>query len=123
MPGGGKIVASRTPSVWLVRWHPQAIVEKNGIEDSGERVAIAHAIEKLQVDGPALAHPHQSAVLGEEGRVFGSCVPGEGEAARVRSTAGLRGRCSRSWPWVQRRKSTRQASSVRCEPPGCDLIA
>jgi len=29
-------------------------VEKNAIEDTRERVAIAHAIEKLKVDGPAL---------------------------------------------------------------------
>lgn len=80
MPGGGKIVAPRTPSAWLVRWHPQAIVEKNAIENVRERVAIAHAIEKLKVDGPALAHPHQSTVLGEEGSGLRELRPRRGRS-------------------------------------------
>jgi hypothetical protein len=55
-------------------------VEKNALEDSRERVAIAHAIEKLEVDGPALAHPHQSAVLGEEGSGLRELRPRQGRS-------------------------------------------
>ena len=52
-------------SDWQVSWHPEALKEMNAVRDSGERGAIAHAIEKLEVDGPMLRSPHQSAVLGE----------------------------------------------------------
>lgn len=65
--GGRKIVARVTPARWEVAWHPKALDEKNAIEDVAERVAIAHVIEKLEVDGPALRSPHQSGVKGEEG--------------------------------------------------------
>jgi hypothetical protein len=64
---GRKIVARGTPARWGVAWHPKAVAEKNAIEDAAERVAIAHVIEKLEVDGPALRSPHQSGVKGEEG--------------------------------------------------------
>lgn len=59
--------AHGTPASWEVAWHPKALDEKNAIEDVTERVAIAHVIEKLEVDGPALRSPHPSGVMGEEG--------------------------------------------------------
>lgn len=65
--GGREIVARGAPVRWRVAWHPKALNEKNAIEDAAERVAIAHVIEKLEVDGPALQSPHQSGVMGEEG--------------------------------------------------------
>lgn len=65
--GRKKVVARGTPARWGVAWHPKALDEKNAIEDVAERVAIAHVIEKLEVDGPALQSPHQSGVMGEEG--------------------------------------------------------
>jgi len=65
--GGRKIVAHGTPARWKVAWHPKALDEKNAINDVAERVAIAHVIEKLKVDGPVLRSPHQSGVKGEEG--------------------------------------------------------
>jgi hypothetical protein len=65
--GARKIVARGTPARWSVAWHPKALDEKNAIGDAAERVAIAHVIEKLEVDGPALRSPHQSGVMGEEG--------------------------------------------------------
>jgi hypothetical protein len=64
--GGRKIVARGTPARWGVAWHPKALDEKNTIEDVAERVAIAHVIEKLEVDGPALRSPHQSGVKADE---------------------------------------------------------
>jgi hypothetical protein len=52
-------------SDWQVSWHPEALEELGAVRDNSERVAIAHAIEKLEVDGPMLRSPHQSAVMGE----------------------------------------------------------
>ena len=74
------IVARGTPVAWEVRWHPKAQQEQQAIDDATERVAIAHAIEKLQVDGPALRSPHQSAVLGEEGSGLRELRPRRGRS-------------------------------------------
>src|SRR6478752_6231148 len=60
-----KVVARQRESRWKVKWHPKARKEAQAITDGQERVAIAHVIEKLRVDGPALRSPHQSAVMGE----------------------------------------------------------
>lgn len=65
---------------WQVAWHPKALDEKNAIEDVAERVAIAHVIEKLEVDGPALRSPHQSAVMGEEGSGLRELRPRRGRS-------------------------------------------
>jgi hypothetical protein len=46
--GQGQIVASATPAMWEVKWHPAAQAEKRSIGEAKERVAIAHVIEKLQ---------------------------------------------------------------------------
>jgi hypothetical protein len=75
-----KIVARGTPARWGVAWHPKALDEKNTIEDVAERVAIAHVIEKLEVDGPALWSPHQSAVMGEEGSGLRELRPRRGRS-------------------------------------------
>jgi hypothetical protein len=75
-----KIVARGTPARWEVAWHPKALDEKNAIEDVAERVAIAHVIEKLEVDGPALQSPHQSAVMGEEGSGLRELRPRRGRS-------------------------------------------
>jgi hypothetical protein len=64
---GEMIVTQRSPAIWEVKWHPKAQVEKQAIAEAKERVAIAHVIEKLQVDGPTLRSPHQSAVMGDGG--------------------------------------------------------
>jgi hypothetical protein len=77
---GRKIVAHRTPARWEVAWHPKALNEKNAIEDVAERVAIAHVIEKLEVDGPALRSPHQSGVMGEEGSGLRELRPRRGRS-------------------------------------------
>jgi hypothetical protein len=75
-----KIVARGTPAHWEVAWHPKALDEKNAIEDVAERVAIAHVIEKLEVDGPALRSPHQSGVMGEEGSSLRELRPRRGRS-------------------------------------------
>jgi hypothetical protein len=75
-----KIVARGTPARWEVAWHPKALDEKNAIEDVAERVAIAHVIEKLEVDGPALRSPHQSAVMGEDGSGLRELRPRRGRS-------------------------------------------
>lgn len=45
-------------------------------------MAIAHAIEKLQVDGPALRSPHQSAVMGDGGAGLRELRPRRGSSRR-----------------------------------------
>jgi hypothetical protein len=75
-----KIVAGGTLAHWEVAWHPKALDEKNAIEDVAERVAIAHVIEKLEVDGPALRSPHQSGVMGEEGSGLRELRPRRGRS-------------------------------------------
>jgi hypothetical protein len=66
--------------MWDVRWHPRAREEKQAIDDAKERVAIAHVIEKLQVSGPVLRSPHQSAVMGEEGSGLRELRPRQGRS-------------------------------------------
>jgi len=75
-----KIAARGTPARWGVAWHPKALDEKNAIEDVAERVAIAHVIEKLEVDGPALRSPHQSGINGEEGSGLRELRPRRGRS-------------------------------------------
>lgn len=65
---------------WRVAWHPKAVAEKNAVENAAERVAIAHVIEKLEVDGPALRGPHQSGVKGEEGSGLRELRPRRGRS-------------------------------------------
>lgn len=77
---GQRIVARGTPVRWDVRWHPKAQEEKRAIASAKERVAIAHVIEKLQVSGPALRSPHQSAVRGEEGSGLRELRPRRGRS-------------------------------------------
>jgi hypothetical protein len=76
----GKVIARRTPARWRVQWHPQALEENRAIAEATERVAVAHVIEKLQVDGPTLRSPHQSAVMGEEGAGLRELRPRRGRS-------------------------------------------
>lgn len=50
-----------------VLWHPAAAAEQATIADPAERIAIQHALEKLEALGPQLEAPHSSAVKGEDG--------------------------------------------------------
>jgi hypothetical protein len=75
-----RVVAKGTPARWEVAWHPKALDEKNTIDDVAERASIAHVIEKLEVDGPALRSPHQSGVMGEEGSGLRELRPRRGRS-------------------------------------------
>jgi hypothetical protein len=75
-----KVVVRGTPARWEVAWHLKALDEKNAIEDVAEHVAIAHVIEKLEVNGPALRSPHQSGVMGEEGSGLRELRPRRGRS-------------------------------------------
>jgi hypothetical protein len=75
-----KILVAKTPAGWEVRWHPKALAEREAVGDSGERTAINRVINKLQVDGPALAYPHQSAVMGEKGSGLRELRPRRGHS-------------------------------------------
>lgn len=77
---GADVAVSTRPGCWQVKWHPSALEERNSIENSGERIAIDHAIEKLEVDGPSLAHPHQSAVRGQSGSGLRELRPRRGRS-------------------------------------------
>ena len=56
------------PPVFEVLWYPEAVHERDDIEDAGERVAIMTAEEKLKQLGRYLPAPHSRAVEGKEGR-------------------------------------------------------
>lgn len=77
---GMRIVVETTPPNWLVKWHSKALEERDAICNGAERAAIDRVIEKLQVDGPVLPHPHQSAVMGEEGSGLRELRPRRGRS-------------------------------------------
>ncbi len=56
------------PPVFEVLWHPEAVQERDDIEDAGERLAIMAAEEKLKQFGRYLPAPHSRAVEGKEDR-------------------------------------------------------
>ena len=51
-------------------WHPEADAECDASWPAGERVAMLHAVQKLEAAGPRLGHPHSSAVRGEHVQGF-----------------------------------------------------
>jgi hypothetical protein len=59
-------------------WHPEADAERNASWPAAEKVAMLHAVQKLEAAGPRLGHPHSSAV---------SCGRGPVAADGARSTA------------------------------------
>jgi hypothetical protein len=74
------VTAAKRPGAYDVRRHPEADREYRNIQDAKEKVAIEHAIEKLRVDGPALRHPHQSAVMGKGGEGLRELRPRQGRS-------------------------------------------
>ncbi len=80
-PKRRRVVIPKGPApAWDVAWHPKALEEYRAIDDANDRVAIAHVIEKLKVDGVALRSPHQSAVMGEEGSGLRELRPRRGRS-------------------------------------------
>lgn len=53
---------------YFVRWHPDALSERDASWPPREQVAILHAAQKLEAEGARLSHPHSSAVQGDVGK-------------------------------------------------------
>jgi hypothetical protein len=51
--------------VWQVVYHPEAEMEYHALP-AGDRSAVDNAVRKLEMYGPTLPYPHQSAVRGSE---------------------------------------------------------
>lgn len=65
---------------YVVRWHPDAAAERDASWPPEERVAIEHAVQKLQAVGPLLRHPHSSAVQGPPGKGLRELRPRAGRS-------------------------------------------
>jgi hypothetical protein len=65
---------------YVVRWHPEAETERNASWPAAEKVAMEHAVEKLQAAGPRLKHPHSSAIQGPEGKGLRELRPRAGRS-------------------------------------------
>ena len=70
---GAKRPAGRLPAPdpgppYVVRWHPEALSERDAAWPPREQVAIVHAAQKLEAEGARLSHPHSSAVQGDVGK-------------------------------------------------------
>jgi len=65
---------------YVVRWHPRAEIERDASWPAGEKVAMAHAVEKLKAAGPRLKYPHSSAVQGREGKGLRELRPRQGRS-------------------------------------------
>ena len=76
-----QVVKSEDPGPpYVVRWHPEAADERDASWPPGEKVAIEHAVEKLQAAGPRLKHPHSSAVQGSAGKGLRELRPRAGRS-------------------------------------------
>lgn len=91
---------------------PEGTGGKRAIDDVKERIAIAHVIEKLQVDGPALRSPHQSAVMGDHGLGLRELCPRRGRSRWRPIYRRLERKLLQFFPLGPRRKSTRLATNV-----------
>lgn len=65
---------------YVVRWHPEALSEREAAWPPAERAAIFHAVEKLEAEGPRLPHPHSSAIRGQEAKGFRELRPRGGRS-------------------------------------------
>lgn len=53
---------------YIARWHPEADAERDASWPAEEKVAMLHAVHKLEATGPRLGHPHSSAIQGKLGQ-------------------------------------------------------
>jgi hypothetical protein len=65
---------------YVVRWHPEAVSERDASWPPNEKVAMEHAVEKLKAAGPRLKFPHSSAVQGEAGKGLRELRPRAGRS-------------------------------------------
>jgi hypothetical protein len=76
-----KPVAARDPGPpYVVLWHPAADAERDASWPAAEKVAMLHAVQKLEAAGPRLGHPHSSAVQGEQGQGLRELRPRTGRS-------------------------------------------
>jgi hypothetical protein len=75
----GKRVKDPGPP-FLVLWHPGADGERDQSWPAAEKVAMLHAVQKLEAAGPRLGHPHSSAVQGDVGKSFRELRPRAGRS-------------------------------------------
>jgi hypothetical protein len=76
-----QVVKSDDPGPpYTVRWHPEAASERDASWPPEEKVAMQHAVEKLQATGPRLQHPHSSAVQGTAGKGLRELRPRAGRS-------------------------------------------
>lgn len=61
-------------------WDPGAEAERDTSWPMGEKVAMLHAAQKLEVVGPLLGHPHSSAVQGDVGQGLRELRPRAGRS-------------------------------------------
>lgn len=76
-----RVVKSDDPGPpYVVRWHPSAAAERDASWPPEEKVAMEHAVQKLQAAGPRLMHPHSSAVQGVAGKGLRELRPRAGRS-------------------------------------------
>jgi hypothetical protein len=80
-PGPAEPGATPDPGPpYTVIWHPQADAERDASWPAQEKVAMLHAVQKLEAAGPRLGHPHSSAVQGEQGQGLRELRPRAGRS-------------------------------------------
>lgn len=76
-----RVVKSDDPGPpYVVKWHPDAAAERDASWPPEEKVAMEHAVQKLQAAGPRLMHPHSSAVQGTAGKGLRELRPRAGRS-------------------------------------------
>jgi hypothetical protein len=61
-------------------WHPAADAERDASWPPEEKVAMLHAVQKLEAAGPRLGSPHSSAVQGDAGQGLRELRPRAGRS-------------------------------------------
>lgn len=65
---------------YVVLWHPEADAERESSRPAAEKVAMAHAVEKLKAAGPRLQFPHSSGIQGRAGKGLRELRPRAGRS-------------------------------------------
>src|ERR1700742_2882776 len=65
---------------YVARRHPEADAERDASWPPEEKVAMLHAVQKLEAAGPRLGSPHSSAVQGDAGQGLRELRPRAGRS-------------------------------------------
>ena len=86
-PAGKTRVAKETQAAgrdpgppYRALWHPEAEAERDGSWPPEEKVAMLHAVQKLEAVGPRLGSPHSSAVQADAGQGLRELRPRAGRS-------------------------------------------